>query len=342
MRDKLQISSASISLAGAETFYSSVYLLIKFKSWIKANNGLHRFHSITTGQSYFLFVCESLTDTKKLCSLLPHWGPLGHCVFKFRSCGLDVKSKQERRTSFLFFSFLINPHYGCHELLEIHSRTCFHNTCPSPSLFLSLLLFPRSHLPLFVSFALQHIVVLIFSRLLSRCLCVSIYFAQSYLSLTLSIPLPHPQLTLLSFIFHSRVLTPPSPIRFPIPLMDDALQHREAQSENRGFAVKSNLKANSADSHHRVLLHDVAAITCGTRAREWAAPGAAVLKHWGRGENFFSTHCCCSCYQTDQLKNALVWNLAILARGSHNRLTRADSVHSLFHDSKGNGLQTMH
>lgn len=59
------------------------------------------------------------------------------------------------------------------------------------------------HLPSssFASFTLQHIVRLIFSLPLSCCLCLSIYFTQSYLSLTLSIPPP---------FFHLSFSGPPS------------------------------------------------------------------------------------------------------------------------------------
>ncbi len=96
-------------------------------------------------------------------------------------------------------------------------------------------------------------------------LCLSIYFTRSYLSLAVSITPP----ALLSFIFHSLVLSScPSPSCFPIPLMDDVNLCPGPQTEERGFAVESNLKANSTDSHLRVLQHDASDITCGSTGTE--------------------------------------------------------------------------
>lgn len=119
-----------------------------------------------------------------------------------------------------------------------------------------------------------------------------------YLSILPSLISPwlyqYPPPALLSFIFHSRVLSPPnppSPICIPIPLMDDVALRRGPQSVERGFAVESNLKANSTDSHRRVLQHDVAAITCGRREREQplrdAAAGAAFALTVGQKGKLF-------------------------------------------------------
>lgn len=208
--------------------------------------------------------------------------PLGQLRFRNPWLKVDVKPKERGRLIFLDSSTLVLTW-----TLLLLVPSSFPSFSQHPLPFLSLSLSSSSH----VCHCSSHLHFNTLSFLFS--LCSYLAFCV-YLSILLSLIVPwlyqypHPTPNSYSPFVHlsfSGSHTTFPPICFPIPLMDDAPLLRGPQSENQGFAVKSNLKANSADSHHRVLLHDVTAITCGTRERERTGPDAAATL--GRKTFFF-------------------------------------------------------
>lgn len=163
---------------------------------------------------------------------------------------------------------------------------------------------------------------LIFSLPLSCSLCLSIYFTQSYLSLTLSALPP----ALLSFIFHSWVHSPPNlrPHLLSHPIDGWCGDASRASIRGAGGSLWRAISKPIPLIAITVCSYMTLQLSPVEREKESGLKVMlcqAVLCSHCRTEG--KTFCCC-CYQIDQLENVLVWSLAMLAPGFHTGTTEAD------------------